>query len=78
VVAALPLVAFEPLQPPVAVHDTAFVVLHVSVAVPPLGTLVGLALRVTVGAGGEVDELTVTVAVAAAGVVPLEPSQVSV
>jgi hypothetical protein len=59
VVAALPLVAFEPLQPPVAVHDTAFVVLHVSVAVPPPGTLVGFAVSVTVGAdtvgGGVVD-----------------------
>jgi hypothetical protein len=62
----------------VAVQDTAFVVLHVSVEALPLNTPAGLALSVTVGAGGEVDEVIVTVAVAAAGVVPLAPSQVSV
>ena len=37
----LPLVAFEPDQPPDAVHDVAFVLLHVSCVVPPLCTLAG-------------------------------------
>ncbi|HUO66484.1 MAG TPA: hypothetical protein VMV37_03060, partial [Gammaproteobacteria bacterium] len=34
---AVPLVAFEPDQPPDAVHDVAFVLVQVSCVVPPLG-----------------------------------------
>ena len=47
----LPLVALAPLQPPVAVHEVAFVEFHVSVDAPPLLTEVGAALKDAVGAG---------------------------
>jgi hypothetical protein len=73
-VVVLPLVALVPLQPPEAVHEVALVLLHVRVDAPPDATLVGFAVNFTVGAGG----ITVTVAAAAAGVVPLAPEQVSV
>jgi hypothetical protein len=52
-----PLVASVPLQLPEAVQVDAFVVLQLSVALPPLEMLAGDALKVTVGAG----ELTLTV-----------------
>jgi hypothetical protein len=64
-------VAFVPLQPPDAVHDVAFVELHVSVEAPPLATDVGFAVSVTVAAG-----TTVTVAVATL-LVPPAPVQIS-
>jgi hypothetical protein len=48
----LPLAALAPLQPPEPVHDVAFVVLQLSVALPPVATLVGIAVSVTVGAAG--------------------------
>ena len=54
----LPLVALAPLQPPDAVQLVALVELHVSVEDPPLLTVIGFAVNVTVGAGA----LTVTVA----------------
>ena len=38
-----------PLQPPEAVHEVALVELHVRVDVPPLGSVVGEALREAVG-----------------------------
>ena len=44
-VAWVPEVALVPDHAPPAVHDTAFVELHVSVAAPPLATDVGLAAR---------------------------------
>jgi hypothetical protein len=69
----LPLVAFVPAQPPEAVHEATFVLLQLRVDVPPDATLVGLACRVTVGV-----DITATVAVAEAGVVPVAPEQVSV
>ena len=47
----VPAVALLPLQPPDAVHDVAFVELHVKVLLPPLLTEVGDADNVTVGAG---------------------------
>lgn len=72
-VEALPLVALVPLQPADAVHELAFVLLQVSVEALPEVTEVGLAASVTVGFG-----ITVTVAVAAAGVVPAAPEQVRV
>jgi hypothetical protein len=59
-----PEVALLPLQPPEAVQEVAFVELHVSVELPPLDTLVGFALIVTVGApggGGGPGGCTVTV-----------------
>jgi hypothetical protein len=72
-VEALPLVPLDPLQPADAVHEVAFVLLQVSVEASPDGTEVGLAVSVTVGFGN-----TVTVTVAAAGVVPAAPEHVSV
>lgn len=41
--------AFEPDQSTVAVQVVALVLLHVNVVEPPLDTMVGLALKVTVG-----------------------------
>jgi hypothetical protein len=71
----LPVVAFAPLQPPDAVQLVAFVEDHDSVEFDPAATVVGFALRSTVGAG--VAWLTVTVALRL--LVPPTPlSQVSV
>jgi len=44
-------VATEPLQPPDAVHAAASIELQVSVAVPPVATVVGEADKLTEGAG---------------------------
>ena len=65
--------AFAPLQPPDAVHDVAFVELHVNVLLPPLLTVVGEAVSTTVGGGVEL----VTVTEALAWAVPPAPVQVS-
>lgn len=67
-----PLTGSEPLQPPDAAHEVAFVEDHVKVEVPPLATVVGLAFSVTVGGA----EVTLTVAVCAA--LPPPPVQVRV
>lgn len=56
---AVPLVASEPLQAPLAVHDVALVADHVSVALLPTAIVVGDIPIVTTGAG----VLTVSVAV---------------
>ena len=55
-----PLVAFEPDQAPEAVQEVAFVVDQLNVELLPLTTELGLAARLTVGAG--VGEVTETVA----------------
>ena len=55
-----PLVALVPDQPPEAVHEVAFVVDQLKVEIPPLAMELGLAARLTVGAG--VGEVTETVA----------------
>jgi hypothetical protein len=48
-----PLPAFVPLQSPLAVHDEGLLAaLHVNVEELPCVTLVGLAVRLTVGAAG--------------------------
>lgn len=47
----VPLVDWVPLQPPDAVHDVAFVELHVNVDAAPLLTVVWDALSATVGGG---------------------------
>jgi hypothetical protein len=47
----VPLVATGPLQPPEAMHAVAFSELHVKVAMSPLATVAGDAVKVTVGAG---------------------------
>jgi hypothetical protein len=56
-------VAWLPLQPPEAVHAVALVEDQTNVELVPLATLVGLALKETVGrvAGGGVTDCTVTV-----------------
>ena len=48
---ALPLVALLPFHAPDAVHDVAFAEVQVSTLCAPELTVVGFALRVTVGAG---------------------------
>lgn len=67
-----PLVGTLPLHPPDAAHEAALVDDHDSVALLPLETVLGLALRLTVGAAAA----TVTVADCAA--LPPAPVQVSV
>ena len=52
-VLSLPLVAFAPLQAPLAVQAVALVDDQLSVLAWPLSTLDGSAVRVTVGAGDE-------------------------
>jgi hypothetical protein len=69
-VAIEPLVGSDPLQPPDAAHDVAFFEDQVSVDLAPLATVLGLAVRVTVGA------LWVTETVADCVVLPPEPVQV--
>jgi hypothetical protein len=71
-VLALPLVGSFPDQPPDAVQPVALLEDQFSVADPPLLTVVGLALRLTAGAG--VDTLTGTDWL----VLPPGPLQVSV
>lgn len=53
-----PLAVLLPVQAPEAVHEVAFVADQVSVELPPLATVLGLAAKVTFGAG----EVTETVA----------------
>ena len=72
-VLALPVVGSLPDHPPEAVQLVAFVDDQLSVAEPPLLTVVGLALRLTVGLAGA-DTLTVTDCAA----LPPDPLQVSV
>ena len=69
-----PLVPRVPVQPPEAVHEVALVELQLRVELPPNATVVGLALKLTVGAG---DVVTVTVADWGA-LLPPAPVQVSV
>jgi hypothetical protein len=64
-----------PDQPPEAVQEVALVELHVSEELAPLDTLVGFAVNVTVGAGGDV---LVTVTVADLLALPPDPVQLSV
>ena len=65
----VPLVAFVPLQPPEAVHEVAFVELHVNVEVPPLATTVGFATNVAIG--------TMLTSAVATGLEPPAPVQVN-
>ena len=67
-----PLVARDPLHPPLAVQLVAFVVDQFNVELPPLVTLVGVAEKLRVGAG------VVTVTVVLWMVVPPAPVQESV
>jgi hypothetical protein len=60
----LPETVFVPVHAPDAVHDVAFVLVHVSVELPPEATVVGLPVKLSVGVGGGGggvdDTLTVT------------------
>ena len=67
-----PLVAWLPLQPPEAVHEVALVDDQDSVELAPLATVLGLALKLTVGAGA------VAVTVTDCTAFPPAPGQVSV
>ena len=67
-----PLVALVPDHPPDAVHEVALVAAQVSVELPPLATVLGLADNVTTGAGAVTETVVDCVALA-----PL-PVQVSV
>jgi len=64
--------ALEPVQPPEAAQEVAFVDVQLKVEVAPLATVLGLALSVTVGAG------VVTVTVADCAALPPLPVQVRV
>jgi hypothetical protein len=70
---SVPLVASEPVQPPLAVQEVASALDQVSVEEPPGTIVAGLAERVAVGGGG----VTVTVTLAGA-LVPPVPEQVRV
>jgi hypothetical protein len=67
-----PLVAFAPDQAPEAVQAVAFVAVQFRVALAPLAILLGVALKVMVGAGA------LTVTVADWELLPPAPLQVSV
>jgi len=67
-----PLKPLLPDQSPEAVHEVALVADHVNVALPPLATVLGPAVKVTVGAG------CVTDTVADCDALPPVPVQVSV
>lgn len=58
----VPLVASVPVHPPLAVHDVAFVLDQVRVELPPGVIVVGLAVRVTVGAVAAAATVTAAVA----------------
>jgi len=68
----VPLVATAPLQPPEAVHAVALSEFQLRVELPPLATVVGEAVSVTVGAGA------VTTTSADCEAEPAGPVQVSV
>ena len=55
---AVPLTDLLPVQAPEAVQDVALVALQVNVALPPLATLAGLAVKFNVG--GAASTVTVT------------------
>jgi hypothetical protein len=53
-----PLVALLPDHPPEALHEVALAADHLSVELPPRATVLGLALKATVGAGNATDTVT--------------------
>ena len=57
-----PLVALAPDQAPEAVHEVALVAVQVNVEVPPLTTVLGLALKLIVGAGAVTETVADCVA----------------
>ena len=73
-VVKVPEVGFVPAQPPDAMHDAAFVDVHVKTDVAPLAIEVGLALKERVGGSCAAATLTI----ADLDVVPLGPLQANV
>ena len=67
-----------PLQAPEAVHEVALLEDQLSVVLPPLETMVGSALIVTVGAVDPVDGAALTVTVAVWVVLPPVPEHVNI
>ena len=65
-----PLIALLPDQPPEATQLVAFVLVQLNVEPPPLGTLVGFAVKDTVGAGVLVPLFTLTVMPAEVATLP--------
>jgi hypothetical protein len=57
-VACVPLTPLEPDQAPVAVHEVALLEDQVSVEPLPLATVLGLAVRLTAGAGVVTETVT--------------------
>jgi hypothetical protein len=51
----VPLTALEPVQPPLAVQEVAWVADQLRVAASPLATVLGLLEKVTVGVGAVTD-----------------------
>ncbi len=68
-----PLIALVPVQAPEATQEVALVAAQVRVLAPPFATLLGLAARLTVGAGCETETMTDWETL-----VPAEPLQVRV
>jgi len=68
----VPLVITGPCQPPLALHSSALLAVHVKVELLPLLIVVGDAVRVTMGAGWVTMTCTVCV------IVPPDPVHVSV
>lgn len=66
--------AFEPVHPPVAVQTLAFVDVHARLELPPACTVVGVAVKVSVGVSGVVG---VTFTVTDFEIEPFEPVQLS-
>ncbi len=71
-VGAEPLVASLPDQPPEAIQEVAFVETQARVEVPPFVTVLGLEVKLTVGAA------VVTETIADCAALPPAPTQVSV
>jgi hypothetical protein len=67
-----PFIGSLPAQPPEAVQDVALVAVHASIEVAPLFTVLGLAARVTAGAGVVIETVALWTAL------PPLPLQVSV
>ena len=74
----VPLTASVPDHAPEAVHAAAPVEVQVSVVLPPLGTMLGSALIVTVGPLEAVDRAALTVTVADCVALPPAPVHVNI
>jgi hypothetical protein len=59
---AEPLIALVPVQAPEALHEVALVAVQLNVEALPLATVLGLAVKLTVGAGAETETVALWVA----------------